>query len=57
MADGLRGPCRYLLEVLHEYSRLMDFEVAIHPDVVPIELVVLRPDTVLATLNRTCHYC
>ena len=48
---------RYLLEVLQQYSQLMKFSVELHPDVLPIELVILRPDSILEAGNRTCTYC
>ncbi len=54
---ALTGVCRYFLEVLNQYSKLMTFDVELHPDVLPIEMVVLRPDHLLDARNRTCTYC
>ena len=53
----LRSVCRYLLEVLTQYSKLMVFDVDLHPDVLPIEMVVLRPSHLLDAGNRTCTFC
>ena len=48
---------RYWLELLQQYSKLMTFEVELHPDVWPIDHVIMAPYIELHTDNRTCNYC
>jgi hypothetical protein len=49
--------CRYWMELILQYSKLMPFEVELHPDVLPIDSVILAPDAFMHTDNRTCTYC
>lgn len=48
---------RYFAELIIQYSKLMTFDVELHPDVLPVDVILLRPLTLLDTDNRTCTHC
>ena len=56
-ADHIYFGCRYWLEVLLHYSRLMKFKPHLHVDAFPMEEWLFKEPQVTRLANHTCDVC
>ena len=47
----------YWAELITQYSALQTFQPSVHPDAVPLEVALLRPERVREVKDRTCTVC
>ena len=47
----------YWAELITQYSALQTFKPTLHPDAVPLEVALLRPERPYAIKDRTCVVC
>lgn len=47
----------YWAELISQYSALQTFKPTVHPDAVPLEVALLRPERPYAIKDRTCIVC
>lgn len=47
----------YWAELITQYSALQTFQPMVHPDAVPLEVALLRPERPVMVKDRTCLVC